>query len=1541
MYYYLSLKDIGKFQGYVNELNGFSSLVDVLKSGKSNKGFNAIRDSLKGLTVDEATQKLQNLKLNPNLSKELLNAANNGKLLKGSADEIVEGIRKVGESTDFIDDVGLAFQVLWSKMSPILTAIATNPFTWAIVGGLALAGVIDYLTVSYDEANKALDEANEKYKETESSISSLNDEFSTNEEKIEELRKLESDGIITDSQKEELKNLENKNEQLKTQIALQKELLELQNQDKAEAAKDVANAKSHSVAQSVKMGDETGESTFKQTVGSVTDPEAIKEDLALIDEYELKLSSLEEDLINAQKDVSNAESPFAKWTAELKVSNIKDEIQKYKDSLATLYEDLQTRSTNAQETLESLKLNPDANAAEIEIYETALASMETQLLDVKEAIESVNSMTISPSLSKEEMISQLNDMSEGFEELDKIYKSIKDDAPFDFKLLDDENFKNTFSGLDGYAEFFETITSNADDIDACQEAFNDLVSEWIDRKGILKGVTEENASLTASMLEQMGVVNASQIVTDVLKDQENATKFLESAEIDLVNATAEEINSLNILDGELAQSGGAIYDVYLKKKLTSENPIDTSADCNALIAMARQCQVTGENLALLIKLKNTYLTLESDMWGDATKQIAAKEAERLKAQLANTSFAADYKPVVSYKAPSTGKSSGSSSAAKDTKETFDWIERAIKKVQRTITNLGKTVSATYKTWTTRNSALTQQISAINSEISIQQKAYDYYMKKASEVGLSSSYVKKIQDGTINIETIKDESLINKIKEYQDLYDKALAAKDAITDLNDEIAALAKTRFDNVVTQFDEQISLIEHETSVLDALISQTEASGHVVSASFYEQLIGVENKNLATLKKEYTALQNALNQAMAEGKIEKYSSDWYDMVNSINDVELAIIESNTALIEYQKNIRDLEWAEFDRMQEQISQITNESEFLIDLLSHEDLFNDDGSATKYGQATFGLHAVNYNTSLEQAKKYYEELSDIRAQLVNDADNVDLLAREEELREAFQDTALAAKQQEQALIELAEEGYNKMLDYMSELIDKQKDLLNSQKDLFDYEKNVREQTEEIARLEKIAQAVANDDSEEGRLRAQQNAVALKEAREALQETEYDRYIQDQEKLYDQILGDTEQWIDERLSKPEQLLADIVSAVNQNSASILEVLKGETAEVGGALSEEMSSIWGEDTNTVKKPEESTDYLSEALAAVSKEFEKLKSDETLSASGDITEILQEIERIKASIDGGVPDVLSATEELEKLHKETERIKASMAEGDSDVVSTYTDGISDNMTSILKVLGRIEDFVGDMDDESYQLLMKEINNSINDTSNGVSGSTQGSSNSSSGSNQSSSTSSSASNSSSSTSSDSSNWGSWFISKKNSVPDSQLKIDSSLVDRLKYLDYDSSFSARAKYFAAMGLGTASAYTGSAKQNQAMIAEMKKHGFNRGGRIGSLISATGEDGFVLANTGEYIFAEKDFKALSDMMAVAEPFIKTTMQLPTSLGSYNNNISNDVQLNISMYGIQDVDGLVGELKSNKGFEKVIQTMTIGKIAGINSLSKNKY
>lgn len=70
--------------------------------------FYKIVNSLDGLKVDEASKKLKNLKNNPDLSVDLLDAAKNADLLKGSADEIEEGIKKVGSSTDEVAGMGLA-----------------------------------------------------------------------------------------------------------------------------------------------------------------------------------------------------------------------------------------------------------------------------------------------------------------------------------------------------------------------------------------------------------------------------------------------------------------------------------------------------------------------------------------------------------------------------------------------------------------------------------------------------------------------------------------------------------------------------------------------------------------------------------------------------------------------------------------------------------------------------------------------------------------------------------------------------------------------------------------------------------------------------------------------------------------------------------------------------------------------------------------------------------------------------------------------------------------------------------------------------------------------------------------------------------------------------------------------------------------------------------------------------------------------------------------------------------------------------------------
>lgn len=126
-------------------------------------------------------------------------------------------------------------------------------------------------------------------------------------------------------------------------------------------------------------------------------------------------------------------------------------------------------------------------------------------------------------------------------------------------------------------------------------------------------------------------------------------------------------------------------------------------------------------------------------------------------------------PSTSEPTPTYSSDPGTSEETEETKETLDWIERKIKEIEREIENLEQKASATYKSWSTRNSALASEMTKVTEEISIQEQAYQRYMQEANSVGLSEEYASKVRNGTIDIETITDENLIEQINEYQEWY----------------------------------------------------------------------------------------------------------------------------------------------------------------------------------------------------------------------------------------------------------------------------------------------------------------------------------------------------------------------------------------------------------------------------------------------------------------------------------------------------------------------------------------------------------------------------------------------------------------------------------------------------------------------------------------------------------------------------------------------------------------------------------------------------
>lgn len=336
--------------------------------------------------------------------------------------------------------------------------------------------------------------------------------------------------------------------------------------------------------------------------------------------------------------------------------------------------------------------------------------------------------------------------------------------------------------------------------------------------------------------------------------------------------------------------------------------------------------------------------------------------------------------------------------------------------------------------------------------------------------------------------------------------------------------------------------------------------------------MITNEQNKLSKLNKERQDLINAMNDAIVNGDIEVESEAWYDMQASINSVNEAIQESTTNIIEFKNAIREIEWSVFDKIQDRISSITTESDFLKDLMSDEKMYDDNGKVTKYGTATYGLHGVNYNVYMSQADQYRKEMESIQKELSKDPYNETLIERRKELLELQQESILAAEEEKDAIKNLVQEGIEKQLEALEKLIDKYLEAIDSQKDMHDYQKKIEKEQKEIDSLRKQLAAYAGDDSEEGSVKKQQTENKLKEAEENLEESLYDKAISDQKKLLDELYSEYETILNMRLDNIDVLISEVIANINSDASEIRDTLVSEAEKVGYKLTDSMNTIWG---------------------------------------------------------------------------------------------------------------------------------------------------------------------------------------------------------------------------------------------------------------------------------------------------------------------------------------------------------------------------------
>ena len=428
--------------------------------------------------------------------------------------------------------------------------------------------------------------------------------------------------------------------------------------------------------------------------------------------------------------------------------------------------------------------------------------------------------------------------------------------------------------------------------------------------------------------------------------------------------------------------------------------------------------------------------------------------------------------------------------------------------------------------------------------------------------------------------VGSEAYYEMLQQIQDVENEIDSLNQEIVENTNNLAAEFENIFNSISSKYENILSYSEKVSQKYTAQMELAEAKGLMASTYYYTQLRAQEQNNLKNLEAERKKLQDALNQAVSSGTIKVGSEAWYEMKGAIQEVDNEIINTTKDIIEYGNQIRQIQWDRFDTLQEKIKTLTDETSFLLSLLSNDDWYDDRGQLTESGLATLGLYAVDYNVLMSQANDYADEIKKLQKEMAKDPSNTDLIERYEELISKQQEAIQSAESQKQSIKKLVSDGIKAELDSLKDLITSYNDALSAEKDLYDYQKKVSEQTKNIANLQKQLSAYENDTSEETRSKLQKLRVELGEAQEQLQETQYDKYISDQKKLLDNMYEEYSDVLNARLDDIDQLISDMIDVTNQNSGTITETLKDVTDKVGYTVTDEMGKIWnGSSRNIVQ--------------------------------------------------------------------------------------------------------------------------------------------------------------------------------------------------------------------------------------------------------------------------------------------------------------------------------------------------------------------------
>lgn len=384
--------------------------------------------------------------------------------------------------------------------------------------------------------------------------------------------------------------------------------------------------------------------------------------------------------------------------------------------------------------------------------------------------------------------------------------------------------------------------------------------------------------------------------------------------------------------------------------------------------------------------------------GSSTKKATSKKSNTSKAKSSSGSNT------------KSNSNPDSSDSAEKSEELLDWIETLLSRTSR-LTELATSAVDRAVGLANKQNALVNAVTKTQNEITTNQNAANKYFAEADSLKLAPGYVDKIKNGTLDIESITDDNLKDKISKYKDCYEKGLSAQDKVLDLQDKLNELYQKRLEIIEKEYDTIVEINDSLKDMLDAKISYNSAYG---VANDNQDNIGSINKSIKAqedtinqLTKKLDAYQKEVNSQITSGTLKKGSEDYRSAQKNLNDFTANIYKASQELIELQdklvqlrvdalQTIIDTFQRRSDKLDKYASLLEAKDETVPESVYQERLDNNNDTIRKNQearaiwlkrQATEDVNSDNY-------KKYAEEIQKL------DESTLDLLKDNEDLKNSI-------------------------------------------------------------------------------------------------------------------------------------------------------------------------------------------------------------------------------------------------------------------------------------------------------------------------------------------------------------------------------------------------------------------------------------------------------------------------------------------------------------------------------------------------------------